>query len=116
VKVEGPGSGRLIKQARAAWAEAGKPTHHLITSLWFALASVDEAREQVHRHLRRYMNLISAEYIDAMAPSSGFACSEEDLVAVLGEFEAVGTDEIQLIPTCSDLGRLRRVADLIGAI
>ena len=106
----------LFDVARTAWAEAGKPKPHLITSFWFALGSPDEARSQVRRHLRRYMNWIPAEYIDAMAPTTGFAGSEQELVAVLRKFEAVGTDEIQLIPTSSDLDQLRRVADLVGAI
>jgi len=106
----------LFDVARAAWAEAGKPKPHLATSFWFALGSVDEASEQVHRHLRRYMNWIPVEYVDAMAPSTGFAGSEEELVALLRKFEAVGTDEIQLIPTSSDLGQLPRVADVIRAI
>src|SRR5277367_3416988 len=106
----------LFDVARAAWAEAGKPKPHLATSFWFALGSVDEARQQVHRHLRRYMNWIPVEYVDAVAPSTGFAGSEEELVALLRKFEAVGTDEIQLIPTSSDLGQLPRVADVIRAI
>jgi len=106
----------LFDVARASWAEAGKPRPHLATSFWFALGPVEEARDQVHRHLRRYMNWIPAEYIDAMAPTTGFAGSEDDLVAVLRTFEAVGTDEIQLIPTSSDLGQIRRVAVLAEAI
>jgi alkanesulfonate monooxygenase SsuD/methylene tetrahydromethanopterin reductase-like flavin-dependent oxidoreductase (luciferase family) len=106
----------LFDVARAAWAEAAKPKPHLATSFWFAVGSVDDAQEQVHRHLRRYMNWIPAEYIDAMAPTTGFAGGEDELAAVLQEFEAVGTDEIQLIPTSSDLDQLRRVADLVGAI
>jgi len=106
----------LFDVARAAWAEAGKPKPHLATSFWFALGPADEARAQVHRHLRRYMNWIPADYIDAMAPTSGFAGSEEELVAVLRKFEAAGTDEIQLIPTSSDLVQLRRVVDAVGGI
>jgi hypothetical protein len=51
-----------------------------------------------------------------MAPTTGFAGSEEELVTVLRTFEAVGTDEIQLIPTSSDLSQLRRVADAVGEI
>ena len=62
------------------------------------------------------MNWIPAEYVDAMAPTTGFAGGEDELAAVLREFEAVGTDEIQLIPTSSDLDQLRRVADLVDAI
>ncbi|MFZ1161728.1 LLM class flavin-dependent oxidoreductase [Mycobacterium sp.] len=106
----------LFDVARDAWAEAGKPKPHLATSFWFALGDVDNARTQVHRHLRRYMNWIPAEYVDAMAPTTGFAGSEEGLVAVLREFEAVGTDEIQLIPTSSDVDQLRRVAEIVRAI
>jgi alkanesulfonate monooxygenase SsuD/methylene tetrahydromethanopterin reductase-like flavin-dependent oxidoreductase (luciferase family) len=107
---------QLFDVARAAWAEAAKPKPHLATSFWFAVGSVEDARVQVHRHLRRYMNWIPAEYVDAMAPTTGFAGGEDELAAVLREFEAVGTDEIQLIPTSSDLDQLRRVADLVGAM
>ncbi|MGH3543954.1 MAG: LLM class flavin-dependent oxidoreductase [Mycobacterium sp.] len=106
----------LFDVARAAWAEAGKPKPHLATSFWFALGSPDDARQQVHRHLLRYMNWIPPEYVDAMAPTTGFAGSEQELVAVLRKFEAVGTDEIQLIPTSSDLGQLRRVADVASEL
>lgn len=70
----------------------------------------------MHRHLRRYMNWIPATYVDAMAPTTGFAGSEEDLAAVLREFKAVGTDEIQLIPTSSDVDQLRRVAEMVRTI
>jgi alkanesulfonate monooxygenase SsuD/methylene tetrahydromethanopterin reductase-like flavin-dependent oxidoreductase (luciferase family) len=106
----------LFDVARTAWAQAGKPKPHLATSFWFALGAPEEARGQVHRHLRRYMNWIPAEYIDAMAPSTGFAGTEDDLAVVLRDFEAAGTDEIQLIPTSSDVNQLRRVAEMVRAI
>jgi alkanesulfonate monooxygenase SsuD/methylene tetrahydromethanopterin reductase-like flavin-dependent oxidoreductase (luciferase family) len=104
----------LFDVARAAWAGAGKPRPHLATSFWFAFGSHQQARAQIHRHLRRYMNWIPAEYVDAMAPTTGWAGSEDELVAVLRKFEEIGTDEIQLIPTSSDLDQLRRAADVVG--
>ncbi len=104
----------LFDVARAAWAGAGKPRPHLATSFWFAFGSHQQARAQMHRHLRRYMNWIPAEYVDAMAPTTGWAGSEDELVAVLRKFEEIGTDEIQLIPTSSDLDQLRRAADVVG--
>lgn len=103
----------LFDIARAAWAEAGKPKPHLATSFWFALGAPDEARAQVHRHLRRYMNWIPAEYVDAMAPITGWAGSEDELVEVLGKFEDIGTDEVHLIPTSANIDQLRRVADVV---
>ncbi len=102
----------LFDVARKAWAEAGKPKPHLATSFWFAFGRHEQARAQVHRHLLRYMNWIPAEYVDAMAPTTGWAGSEDELVAVLRRFEEIGTDEIQLIPTSSDLDQLRRAADV----
>lgn len=103
---------RLFDVGRAAWAEAGKPAPHLATSFWFALGEPAQARAQIHRHLRHYMNWIPSEIVDAMAPSTGFAGTEEQLADVLAAFAAVGTSEIHLIPTSSDLDQLRRAADV----
>ena len=87
-----------------------------MTSFWFAFGAPEQARAQVHRHLRRYMNWIPAEYVDAMAPMTGWAGSEDELVAVLRKFEEIGTDEVQLIPTSSDLDQVRRAAEVAGAV
>jgi alkanesulfonate monooxygenase SsuD/methylene tetrahydromethanopterin reductase-like flavin-dependent oxidoreductase (luciferase family) len=106
----------LFDVARAAWARAGKPKPHLATSFWFAFGSHQDARAQVHRHLRRYLNWIPADYVDAMAPMTGWGGSEDELVAVLRKFEQVGADEIQLIPTSSDLDQLQRAADVVAAL
>ena len=40
--------------------------------------------------------------------------AEDQLEALLGEFAAIGTSEIHLIPTSSDLDQLRRVADVVA--
>ena len=101
----------LFDVARDAWTQAGKPAPHLATSFWFAMGPAEQARDQIRRHLRRYMNWIPAEYVDAMAPTTGFAGGEDELAAVLRAFEAVGADEIHLIPTSSDVDQLRRAAD-----
>jgi alkanesulfonate monooxygenase SsuD/methylene tetrahydromethanopterin reductase-like flavin-dependent oxidoreductase (luciferase family) len=103
----------LFDVARAAWAQAGRPAPHLATSFWFALGDQDTARTQVHHHLRRYMNWIPAEYVDAMAPTTGWAGTEDELVEVLHRFAEIGTDEVHLIPTSSDIGQLRRVAEAV---
>jgi alkanesulfonate monooxygenase SsuD/methylene tetrahydromethanopterin reductase-like flavin-dependent oxidoreductase (luciferase family) len=104
----------LFDVGRTAWAQAGKRSPHLATSFWFALGSPVDSRAQVHRHLRHYMNWIPAEIVDAMAPHTGFAGSEDELAQLLGRFAAVGTSEIHLIPTSSDLDQLRRVADVVA--
>ena len=105
--------GELFDVGRTAWAAAGKPPPHLATSFWFALGDSVQARARVHRHLRHYMNWIPADIVDAMAPVTGFAGTEDQLAAVLRSFAAIGTDEVHLIPTSSDIDQLRRVCDII---
>jgi alkanesulfonate monooxygenase SsuD/methylene tetrahydromethanopterin reductase-like flavin-dependent oxidoreductase (luciferase family) len=104
----------LFEVGRTAWAQAGKPPPHLATSFWFALGDPEQARTQIHRHLRHYMNWIPAGIVDAMAPVTGWAGTEEQLAEVLRAFAAVGTTEVHLIPTSSDLDQLRRVADVVA--
>ena len=104
----------LFDVGRTAWARAGKPAPHLATSFWFALGDPQQARTQIHRHLRHYMNWIPAEVVDAMAPATGWAGSEDQLAEVLRAFAAIGTTEVHLRPTSSDLDQLRRVAEVIA--
>ena len=105
--------GELYDVARSAWAERGRQKPLLATSFWFALGPTESARAQVHRHLRRYLNWIPPEFVDAMAPSTGWAGGEEELLAVLRRFADIGADEVHLIPTSSDVDQLRRVADVV---
>ena len=69
--------GELYDVARSAWAERGRQKPLLATSFWFALGPTESALAQVHRHLRRYLNWIPPEFVDAMAPISGWAGGKE---------------------------------------
>ncbi|MEI5671688.1 MULTISPECIES: LLM class flavin-dependent oxidoreductase [unclassified Nocardioides] len=108
--------GTLFDLARASWAEAGRPAPRLATSFWFALEETTggQARAQVHRHLRHYMSWLPASLVDAMAPTTGFAGTVPELVALLRRFEDLGADEVQLIPTGSAVEQVRRVADAVA--
>ncbi|MEO9328015.1 LLM class flavin-dependent oxidoreductase [Gordonia aurantiaca] len=106
----------LFDVARSAWAEAGRDAPHLATSFWFALGEGDAPRAQVTRHLRHYMNWIPREIVDAIAPTTGWAGTETELAEVLRRFADIGTDEVHLIPTSSDLDQLRRAADVVAEL
>ncbi|HPZ96325.1 MAG TPA: LLM class flavin-dependent oxidoreductase, partial [Mycobacterium sp.] len=90
------------------------PEPHLATSFWFALWEPEDARHQIHQHLRHYMNWIPSEFVDAMAPTTGWAGSEDQLAETLRAFAAIGTTEVHLIPTSSDLDQVHRVADVVA--
>lgn len=105
----------LFDVARAAWADAGRPTPRLTTSFWFALAeATDDPRGQVHAHLRHYMNWLPVELVDALAPTAGFAGTLSELGDLLDRFAEIGTDEVQLIPTGGDPRQVDLVADLVA--
>lgn len=102
--------GELFDIARTAWSAQDKPAPHLATSFWFAFG--DDGRAQIHRHLRHYMNWIPADFVDAMAPTTGWSGSADDLLATLRGFAAIGTDEVVLIPTSTDLAQLAIAAEV----
>ena len=112
--------GALFDLARTSWAEAERPAPRLTTSFWVAIApdsaSVPDARAQVHRHLRHYMNWLPPALVDAMAPTTGFAGTVDDLRDVLHRLEDLGTDEVHLIPTSSDVALVAQVAELAARL
>ena len=72
--------GELFDVARQSRAQAGKRKPHLATSFWFAIGDdAQEARAQMHRHLRRYMNWVPRKVVDAMAPTTGWAGNDDEL-------------------------------------
>ncbi|WP_207619773.1 LLM class flavin-dependent oxidoreductase [Nocardioides sp. IC4_145] len=114
--VDPAGVRRLFDVAEKAWAEAGKGRPRLTTSFWFALddgADEGSARAQVHRHLRHYMSWLPADLVDAMAPTTGFAGTPEQLRETLQRFGDIGCDEVHLIPTGSDVAQVEAVAELL---
>jgi hypothetical protein len=60
------------------------------------------------------MNWIPAEYVDALAATAGFAGTPGQLVELLERIADLGADEVQLIPTSSDIDQVHRLAGLVG--
>ena len=58
------------------------------------------------------MNWLPPDLVDAMAPTTGFAGTADDLRDLLRRLEDVGTDEVHVIPTSSDVSLVERVAEL----
>ena len=105
--------GDLFEIARTAWAAKGR-TPHLATSFFFALGEPAAARAQVHRHLRRYMSWLPTDLVDAMAPTVGYAGDAAGLAALLHQFAQIGTDEVHLIPTSSDITQVEMAARVVA--
>lgn len=99
--------GGIFDQAREAWSAVGR-TPRLTTSFWFAVG--DDPRAQVVRHLHHYMNWIPREFVDAFAPTAGFAGTIDELKDLLRRIEDLGADEVQLVPTSADLDQVDQIA------
>ena len=50
-----------------------------------------------------------------MAPTTGFAGTAAELRDLLRRLEDIGTDEVHVIPTTSDVSFVERVAELAAA-
>ena len=111
--------GALFDLTRTAWADEGRPPPRLTTSFWVALddggsGGAERARDQIHRHLRHYMNWLPVTWVDAMAPTTGFVGTPTQLRALLDRLADVGAHEVQLIPTSSDVRQVEEVAAVVG--
>jgi alkanesulfonate monooxygenase SsuD/methylene tetrahydromethanopterin reductase-like flavin-dependent oxidoreductase (luciferase family) len=103
----GAAAGRI----RAAWATAGRDERPVVmTSWWFALGS--DPLAQLHDYARHYLGVFGVDLADGLARS----CTAAGPAAVRASVEAAaaaGYDEIQLVPTVTDLAQLDELTDLL---
>lgn len=111
----GPDVGEIagsFELARGAWRRNDRPPPRLVGSFWVALGS--GAREQMNRHLRRYLNWLPGDDVQQMLPHTGFAGSATELRELLGRIIDLGADEVILSPTTTDPDEVDRLADIVG--
>ncbi len=100
----------VFERARQAWQAAGrKDTPRLVTSCWFSL---EEGRAQMDAYVQRYLGFMGEEIAANIAPLAT-TTSAEALRRVIAELDALGTDELILVPTTKDPGEVDRVAALL---
>lgn len=104
-----------IELAQSSWQSAGREDKPYVTSsFWFALG--DTANEQIRVHLDRYFNWLDADTRSVMSEQCGFRGSAADLAERIGEFEAAGCDELQLIPTTIDPDEVLRAGEALNTL
>jgi alkanesulfonate monooxygenase SsuD/methylene tetrahydromethanopterin reductase-like flavin-dependent oxidoreductase (luciferase family) len=98
-------------RTRAAWTAAGRTEPPVVmTSWWFALG--DDPVPQLHDYARHYLGVFGADLADALAKSCTAAGPDAVRAAVEAAAEA-GYDEIQLVPTVTDLAQLDALTELL---
>lgn len=93
----------------AAWQaenRVGKP--RLVASFWYGIDK--NGKEQMMKHLERYMNFMPKEISSQLIPHAGFNGSISDLKDFLGEIKKLGADDVILAPTSTDINEIKRIA------
>lgn len=120
--VLGPGEPELqelaevFKVARQEWAEGGRPEPRLAAAFWFALDETAPrgARAQIEEHLREYVDWTPSAFLEDLVGKAGYAGPVAGLRTMLRRIEALGADEVTLIPTSTDVAQVALLADLVG--
>jgi len=96
---------------RRAWHDAGRTDPPvLMTSWWFALGG--DAAERLHEYSANYLGVFGAELADAMADACT-AAGDDALRRGVDAARDAGFDEIQLVPTTTDVAEIDRVSRLL---
>jgi alkanesulfonate monooxygenase SsuD/methylene tetrahydromethanopterin reductase-like flavin-dependent oxidoreductase (luciferase family) len=102
-----------IKQSfeafRSAWQAEGRTGQpRLVASFWYGIEQ--KGKEQMVRHLDRYLNFMPEEVAKQLAPVAGFNGSISDLKNFLTEIKALGADDVILVPTSAELSEINTIA------
>ena len=97
---------------RAAWQAEGRSGQpRLVTSFWYGIEKT--GKEQMVRHLDRYLNFMPADVAKQLAPVAGFNGSINDLKDFLAQIQALGADDVILVPTSSDITEIQSLAKAV---
>ncbi|GHJ36660.1 LLM class flavin-dependent oxidoreductase [Streptomyces sp. TS71-3] len=93
---------------RAAWKDAGRDgSPYLVAIAYYAVADVEGGRANVYD----YYSTAGAEIAGLI--SSAASGGADAIRKTVGEFEALGADELILNPTGDDLDEIERVAEIV---
>ena len=99
---------RAAEQARAAWADAGRPgAPALWGQAYFALGDEERAAD----YLRDYY-AFTGPFAEKIA--AGNLTSPQAVLDLVRGYEEAGCDELVLLPTVADLAQLDRLADVMA--
>jgi len=104
---------RLFAMADEAWEATGRTTKpRRVAGFWYSLAEEDAARK-LERYCRDYLRSTAGERVaTAMAAKLRRSSPEAVLDAIEG-IEALGVDEILLVPATAELSEIDRVQELL---
>ncbi|MCB1614768.1 MAG: LLM class flavin-dependent oxidoreductase [Pseudomonadales bacterium] len=102
-----------FQQMNAAWQNAGREGKpRLIASFWYGLEQ--KGKEQMQAHLQRYLNFMPKDLVASLLPEAGFNGSANDLKDFLAEIQAMGADDVILVPTSRNLDEIRQLAEVLS--
>ena len=104
--------GAAADRTRAAWTTAGRAEPPFVMTSWWVALGADPL-PQLHSYARHYLGVFGPELAGALAHS----CTAAGPAAIRAGVEAAietGYDEIQLVPTVTDLTQLDELTELLS--
>jgi alkanesulfonate monooxygenase SsuD/methylene tetrahydromethanopterin reductase-like flavin-dependent oxidoreductase (luciferase family) len=100
------------QMADSAWEEAGRTTRpQRVSGFWFSLA--DDADSRLKQYVFDYLEVLGSDMARAVA--STMTMSTPDAIrAGLDAIEALGCEELFLVPATADLTEVERIVELLG--
>lgn len=97
--------------ADAAWTAAGRSERpQRVSGFWYSLA--DDADERLKRYVFDYLEVLSPAAARAIANTMTMSTADA-IRAGLDAIEALGCEELYLVPATADLSEIERVAELV---
>ena len=110
--IDGVAVAATVERIRAAWTNAARSASpHISASLWYALGS--GAEERLRSYCFDYMRAFGEDVARDFA--AAVTCFSPDrLRSAAAELEAVGVDELFLVPTTTDVHEVERTLEALG--
>ncbi|MFQ5859055.1 MAG: LLM class flavin-dependent oxidoreductase, partial [Anaerolineae bacterium] len=103
---------RAADKARAAWADAGRPSRpRLWAQGYFALG--DDASEAGRQYLLDYY-AFTGPFAEKVA--EGLHTTPQAIAQFVRGYAEAGCDELVLLPTVADMDQLDRLAAIVGGL
>jgi len=103
---------RAIGAIDAAWSEAGRDERpRRVAGFWFSIA--ENSQERLSAYVYDYIKVLSEDGARAMAKMMNRS-TPDAVNESLDAMEAIGCDEVYLVPATSDLAEIERASELVA--
>ncbi len=105
---------RLFEMADQAWEQAGRDrAPQKVAGFWYCRA--DDAQAKLRSYITEYVSGSAGQEIAAMVAEGAFMYTDDAIRKGLDDIQALGADELLLVPATADMAELDAAEAIIAA-